>query len=163
MQSHYKRETTCCFTGHRFVPPESSSKLNKALQNAITELMEAGVSTFISGGALGFDTLAAQGVLDLKRSGADINLVMILPCRDQYIKWSSRDRSAYEEILKVADDVIFLNDKYVTGCMHQRNRVMVSQSGHCIAYYDGRSGGTAHTIGLAKEQELNILNIFEDL
>ncbi len=163
MQQRYKKTTTCCFTGHRFVPTEKISELKKALQTAITELAEMGISTFVSGGALGFDTLAAQSVLELKNYYPSLRLVMILPCRDQHIKWKADDRCLYEEILKVADDIIFLNDRYVTGCMHQRNRVMVSQSGYCIAYFDGKPGGTAHTVGIAGEQGLVVNNIYNKI
>ncbi len=160
MQPRYKKNATCCFTGHRFIPAERYCGIKKALQNAITELIKAGVSTFISGGALGFDILAAQCVLSLKPYYPDIRLVMMLPCRDQHIKWKSSDQDIYERILMVADDIIFLNDKYITGCMHQRNRTMVSHSGYCIGYFDGKPGGTAHTMELAKEQDLKIFNIF---
>lgn len=160
MEQLYKRETTCAFTGHRYIPAELRGNLRNALQKAIAEHISRGVTTFISGGALGFDTLAAQCVLQAREKNADISLVMMLPCRDQSAHWGYADRLAYEELLKVADDIYFLNERYVTGCMHQRNKVMVKQSGYCIAYFDGKPGGTAHTVALAKEQGLKIQNLY---
>ncbi len=163
MQQRYEKSKTCCFTGHRFIPDYQCPELNKALQNVITELIGKGVSTFISGGALGFDTLAAQCVLEIKKYHPRIKLVMLLPCRGQHAKWKISDRNVYEKILMVADDIIFLNDKYITGCMHQRNREMVRQSGYCIAYFDGKPGGTAYTVGIAGEQGLSVVNIYPNI
>ncbi len=160
MQQLYERKTTCCFTGHRNIPSGEIQKIKTALQNAIAEHISMGVETFISGGAVGFDTLAAQCVLAVRESNPHISLVMMLPCRDQCARWRQCDRLAYEELLKVADDIYFLNDKYITGCMHQRNKMMIQQSGYCIAYFDGKSGGTAHTIALAAEQGVEVTNLY---
>ena len=160
MQQIYDKATTCCFTGHRYIPENQKKNVKKALQNAIAEHISKGVFTFISGGALGFDTLAAECVLKFRKEDRQVALVMMLPCRDQSAKWSAKDRAIYEEILKVADDIYFLNDRYITGCMHQRNKMMVAQSGYCIAYFGGNSGGTAYTVGLAREQGLCVKNIY---
>ncbi len=160
MQQLYDKSTTCCFTGHRYIPDFRREHVKMALQNAIAEHISSGILTFISGGALGFDTLAAQCVLEARAQNPRISLVMILPCRDQSVKWRAADRLLYDEILKVADDIYVLNERYVTGCMHQRNKVMVQQSGHCITYFDGKPGGTAYTVNLAREQGLKIQNIY---
>lgn len=159
MELLYEKQFTCCFTGHRFVPVDVSQKMEVALKHSIEQLIAKGVKTFISGGALGFDIMAAKNVLKAKEKHPDIMLVMAIPCRDQHMRWSTKDKSEYEEILKVADDIICLNDKYCIGCMHQRNRFMVGQSSYCIAYYTGKSGGTAYTISLAGEYGLEVLNI----
>ncbi len=160
MEQLYDRQTTCCFTGHRSIPKEKQQDVKNALQRAIAEHISKGITTFISGGALGFDTLAAQCVLEAREKSCEVSLVMMLPCRDQCVKWSYADRCIYEDILKVADDIYVLNERYITGCMHQRNKMMVSQSGFCIAYYGGRPGGTAYTVELAKEQGLTVQNIY---
>ena len=36
-----------------------------------------------AGGALGFDTLAAQTVLDMKKEYPQLRLILVLPCEDQ--------------------------------------------------------------------------------
>ncbi len=160
MQQLYDRATTCCFTGHRYIPDFRRDEVKTALQNAIAEHISKGIFTFISGGALGFDTLAAKCVLEMREQNPCISLAMILPCRDQSAKWGAKERVIYEDILRVADDIYCLNERYITGCMHQRNRIMVQQSGHCIAYFDGKPGGTAYTVSLAREQGLNVQNIY---
>lgn len=58
--------TTCCFTGHRRIPPEAIAPLRERLEAEIESLIRQGVRYFGAGGALGFDTLAAEAVLDLK-------------------------------------------------------------------------------------------------
>ena len=58
--------TTCCFTGHRRIPPEAVAPLRERLEAEIESLIRQGVRYFGAGGALGFDTLAAEAVLDLK-------------------------------------------------------------------------------------------------
>lgn len=57
------REKTVCFTGHRIIPSEKRASLFAHLTDVITSLLEAGYRYFGAGGALGFDTLAAQAVL----------------------------------------------------------------------------------------------------
>lgn len=53
----------CCFTGYRNLANEDLANITKQVKNAIYELYKNGVDTFITGGALGFDTLAAQYVI----------------------------------------------------------------------------------------------------
>ncbi len=160
MEQLYDKKTTCCFTGHRDIPYIKRRSIKTALQKAIAEHISNGILTFVTGGALGFDTLAAQCVLKARSKNQGVRLVMILPCRDQCAKWASADRQVYEKHIASADKVYFLNEKYVTGCMHQRNRAMLDQSGFCIAYYDGKPGGTAYTFKLAEEQGLVVTNLY---
>ena len=60
------KKYTVCFTGHRKIPPEQMDTLARRLKKAIIELIENGYLYFGAGGALGFDTLVAQTVLELK-------------------------------------------------------------------------------------------------
>ena len=61
-------ESSCSFTGHRRIPQDDFLNLQKRLQKIIKQLIKQGITTFYCGGALGFDTLAAQAVL--KRGGS---------------------------------------------------------------------------------------------
>ena len=60
-----KREQTCCFTGHRKIPPEQYERIAQRLKAEITALIHRGVVYFEAGGALGFGTMAARAVLEL--------------------------------------------------------------------------------------------------
>ena len=154
----YKKKT-CCFSGHRILPRESIEAIRKELSIVVDEYIKKGYNQFVSGGALGFDLMAARLVAEKRKSNSGIRLVMILPCRDQHIKWSRRDRMEYEEILALADDVEYVCESYCTGCMHLRNKVMVDNSQVLISYITDYRGGTAYTVGYATEKEKEIINI----
>lgn len=154
---------SCCFSGHRFVPADCAPLLRKELVRVVEELCEKGYTRFLSGGALGFDTMAAEVVLEAKRKFPEIGLVMVLPCRDQQEKWSRADKQKYERILPEAEQVIYLTEKYCTGCMHLRNKYLVDNSDVCIAYLTHRSGGTAHTVGYAEEKGIAVVNLAQAL
>ena len=59
------REQTCCFTGHRDIPSTQRRVLVENLEETVRQLIGRGIRYFGAGGALGFDTLAAQTLLGL--------------------------------------------------------------------------------------------------
>lgn len=82
----------CCFTGHRKIPENELSNLQKRLRKAVKGLLKQGVTTFYTGGALGFDTLAAQAVLNARRFHPQVKLILALPCHNQAARWKEGDR-----------------------------------------------------------------------
>lgn len=62
------RSKTCCFSGHRKIPPMQSEQIAERLWTEIMDLISAGYVSFIAGGALGFDTMAELAVLKIKQS-----------------------------------------------------------------------------------------------
>lgn len=157
------REKCCCFTGHRRIPPRESLLVRRRLRTEIMRLAETGVDTFLAGGALGFDTLAAQEVLRVRaESFPGIHLVLVLPCLGQESLWSERDAAVYRSLLRQADEVIYTGDVYTRGCMFQRNRYLVNHSAHCLCYLmDTGRGGTAYTVKYARDQGLAVVNLAE--
>ena len=151
-------ELTCCFTGHRIIPDADRDRIRISLGNAIDEAIKSGIKHFICGGALGFDTLAAQAVIERKKNN-DITLEIAVPCADQSSRWNEKQKKVYDEILKNADKVTVLFEKYVSGCMHFRNAFMVDNSDLLIAYYRGKTGGTQYTYLYAESRGLKIINI----
>ena len=77
------RAKTACFTGHRNIPTEQYDALNQRLEHIIVHLIDRGYRFFGAGGALGFDTMAAQAVLTLKKQYTFIRLILVLPCHSQ--------------------------------------------------------------------------------
>ena len=77
------RQESCCFTGHRQIAPADEPTLKAALKEQAIRLIGHGVTHFYCGGALGFDTLAAACILELKKQNSDIRLLLALPCRGQ--------------------------------------------------------------------------------
>lgn len=159
MEQFAEKNNTCCFTGHRSIPPGAVPRLYSRLLECVDALARIGVCDFISGGAVGFDRLCERAVLETKKSHPHIRLTIVIPCEDQHRKWNVSDKREYEAMLKLADRVICLNEKYVTGCMHQRNRFMVEKSSYCVAFYTGKGGGTRYTLELARELDLDVINL----
>lgn len=153
------KEKTCCFTGHREIPERDYNLLKQKTKNAIVALIGKGVIYFGAGGARGFDTIAAETVLELKKDYPQIKLILVLPCPDQTKGWKEGDIRKYNIIKENADKVVFTADHYFSGCMHVRNRHLVDNSGYCICYLTKNSGGTAFTVNYAKTKGLEIHNI----
>ena len=153
-------KTACCFSGHRHIPPQIQARLRQRVKDGIAYLYSTmNITTFYTGGALGFDTLAAEAVIECRRQYPDIHLSMVLPCADQAARWSTEDRMHYERIKKNANSVICLAEHYSSGCMHQRNRYLVDHSSICICYLTEQVGGTAYTVKYAREQGLKVNNL----
>lgn len=153
------RTTTCCFTGHRKLPRGSVRHLIPRVTDGIKYLVERGYRDFITGGALGFDTVAARALICMKISGYDIGFHLVLPCKDQDRAWSSYDRAAFREILTHADTVRYLSDSYTPTCMAQRNREMVNLSSACIAFVSRPRSGAGQTLRMANEAGLTVYNL----
>lgn len=150
---------TCCFTGHRDLPEGARPFLRRRLEIELERLVAEGVRYFGAGGALGFDTLAAQVVLELQARYRRLRLILVLPCRGQEEQWEPADRAIYREILSQADKVVYLADRYEEGCMQKRNRYLVDHSGTCVYYLTRDTGGTAYTVAYARERGLRLLPV----
>ena len=153
------KDKTCCFTGHRVIPGQQYDSIYKALKAEIMSLMKAGYRYFCVGGALGFDTLAAQTILELRQIVPSIQLILVLPCMEQTKGWSAKDIAIYEDIKNRCDKYTYTSEHYFSGCMHKRNRYLVDNSTVCIAYLTRQNGGTAYTVHYAKEQNVRVINI----
>lgn len=153
------RSQTCCFTGHRFLPENEKEKISLALESTVLSLIHSGYRYFGAGGALGFDTLAAQTVLRLRQSYPDIGLILVLPCVSQADKWPPADIAVYQEIMGQANKIVYTSHKYTAGCMFKRNRHLVDHSSVCICYLEKSTGGTAYTVDYARKCGLKIINL----
>ena len=153
------RSYTCCFTGHRQLPPEKQVEIAGRLERVIVSLYQRGIRFYGAGGALGFDCLAAQTVLRLRESYPDMKLILVLPCLTQTRGWRPEDIAEYERIKAQADKVVYVSRQYTRGCMHERNRHLVDNSSVCVCYLNRESGGTAYTVDYAKQQGLEIINL----
>ncbi len=151
----------CCFTGHRNLPSAFVAEIRDRLLKTIGFLAERGVSEFRAGGALGFDTLAALAVLEMKEKYPHISLKLILPCKDQDKGWSEADKRVYYEIIERADEVAILSEHYYRGCMFVRNRALVDGSDYCVAFLREHKGGTQMTVNYAQSKHLKIINLGE--
>ena len=158
-----KRETTCCFTGHRpnklpWGSDESDprcadlkARLRAALETAYTD----GYRHFLCGMALGCDLYFCEAVLDLRDRHEDVTVEAAVPCEEQCARWRERDRNRYFALLERCDYETLVQHHYTAGCMQRRDRYMVDRSQRIIAAYDGRTlGGTMYTLTYARRQGL---------
>ena len=150
---------TCCFTAHRVIPSGEKETIRHLLETAIEKAIQDGYRFFGAGGALGFDTLAAQTVLTLKQQYPHIRLILVLPCVDQTTGWKQDDIDEYERIKSLADKVVYTSTEYTYGCMHKRNRHLVDNSSLCICYLTKLSGGTAYTVRYAESKKISVFNL----
>ena len=159
----FDKNTCCCFTGHRALPTSGERPvILERLKNHIRRLYGKGFRTFLAGGAMGFDTYAAEAVLYLKREGlSELRLVLVLPCGDQSARWSEADRIIYERHKGEADEVIVLSERYYDGCMRARNAYMVEHSAACIAYLTHSRSGAAQTVRMARAAGIPVYNCAE--
>lgn len=137
--------------------------VRRRLREEILDLAQKGVDTFLTGGALGFDTLAAQEVLRMRAMGLpSLKLVLALPYMNQEAQWSQRDAAVYRTLLRQADNVVYTSQEYHRGCLFQRNRYLVDHSAYCLCYWNraqGERGGTAYTVGYARKRGLEVENL----
>lgn len=159
-----QRQTCCCLTGHRSLPsdPDQLAQLRQNLRRLICDLAQQGITTFYTGGALGFDTMAAMMVLELKSRLPQLRLHLALPYSEQAKRWSRTDRMLYEQIKEHADRVYLLSMEYSAACMKKRNYFMVDHSGVC-AYYmvNAVRSGTAQTVNYARSKGCKLYDLLE--
>ena len=153
------REMTACFTGHRSIPLMQRGTVRKKLEKTVRGLIGKGYRYFGAGGALGFDTMAADVILRLRNEFPDIKLILVLPCKTQVDRWSEKDRKIYEKQKAAADKVIYVSETYYNGCMLVRNRRLVDNSSVCVAYLTHAGGGTAYTVRYAEKSGVPVISI----
>lgn len=149
--------STCCFTGHRYIVKKDVMRLKANLELALCALVAEGYRYFGTGGAVGFDALAAKSVIKMKKTNSALKLILVLPCREQSKFWSQSEKSEYEFIKQNADKIIYTSEEYYPGCMHRRNRHLVDNSSVCVAYLKKTDGGAAYTVNYAKEQGKRVI------
>lgn len=153
-------EHTACFTGHRDLPADIIPRVKSGLASVIANVAKEGYDRFICGGALGFDTLAAQAVLEHKKEHPEVQLLIAVPCKTQSNGWSTKDQEIYRQIISEANEVRILAEKYTRGCMQTRNMFMVDRSSLCIAWLTSMNGGgTMNTVKYALKQSVRVINV----
>jgi uncharacterized phage-like protein YoqJ len=149
----------CSFTGHRDIPPDERERLFFVLDHVISKLIDKGVTVFRTGGAIGFDTLAALKVLEKKKLHPEVKLHLFLPCKDQSARWNGYNVEAYDFIMANADEITYTAEEYTRGCMLHRDRCMINGADFCVAFCQKEEGGTAYTLNYAKKHGVRAINI----
>ena len=154
--------SSVCFTGHRDLTDNEIHIIIRRLTLLLEKLiLNHGLSNCFAGGAIGFDTVAAQAVLSLKDKYSDLKLNLILPCQGQEKSWNSHQKQEYEIIKEQSDSVRVLAPFFYNGCMQARNRELLRNADLCIAYLrKGTSGGgSMNTVLQAAKLGVPVINI----
>ena len=149
----------CCFTGHRRIPPAHAQLLPAHIDATLDALYRLGCRDFYTGGAVGFDTLAARRVIAFRHTHPDVRLILMLPCRDQNRGWSAEENADYYEILSQSDAYRYVSEEYDSHVMYRRNMEMVGVSDVCIAYVTRPASGAGQTMRAAERKGLSVINL----
>ena len=91
------REKTCCFTGHRTIQKDHLDVVIAQTEIKIRELiLKHGVRYFGAGGAIGYDTLAAQILFQLWDTDfPHIKVVLVYPFEGFTSRWNDEQKANY--------------------------------------------------------------------
>jgi uncharacterized phage-like protein YoqJ len=166
--NNYILEQTVCFTGHRpdklfGYDPFSEGNTNMLYKlRAIIEkfITDKGVTTFITGMAIGIDMWAGRIVLSLRKKYPHVKLICAIPCKHQWSKWIPESIAEWDDITNKADDVIYVSTElYTPWCMQKRNEWMVDRAKYVLSVWDGTKGGTRNCINYAKKVDRTIIRL----
>lgn len=149
-----------CFTGHRNV--KETAELKEALIRQLIKLIDKGAADFYAGGAVGWDMMCENAVVELRKRFPHIKLHLVLPCpaEEQTAKWSESDKARFRRLLSAADTVEICSARYFDGCMKIRNQRLVDLADVCVCYYNGQQrSGTGQTVRMAERQGKAIINL----
>ena len=155
-----------CFTGHRTIDGDReklSARLYALLERLVTEKK---VTDFYTGGAVGWDALAALTVLKLRESYPEVKLHLILPCpfEEQSAKWNEAQKEEHKHIASLADTKEFTSEHLGKNAMKIRNaRLVELASDYCICYWNPKHyrSGTGQTVRMTQKKGIEVINLFE--
>ena len=147
------KEKICSFTGHRVLPEKKLPEIRQETQKLAEQLMIQGVQCFRVGGAVGYDTLAAEVLFELRERYPKIRVELFYPFDGFTASWQEEQLKTYERLLPHYDKVVCVCKASVRPAYAylKRDRVMVDGADYLIAYCVKKSGGTAYTVRYAEK------------
>ena len=161
-----------CFTGHRPDKLYGYSLNHKLYQKLAWKvyylceqlILNEDVDEFISGGALGFDTVSFFAIDMLKKKYPHIKNIIAIPyAKQRNPKWSDIDKDRYDRMLSKADKLIYVDEEdgynrtltpvgeHSDVKLDIRNQYMVDTSFAVIGCWNGDlRGGTYNCISYSK-------------
>lgn len=133
----------CAFTGHRVLHEKIEIE---GVERLLSSFLERGINVFYCGMAKGFDMLIAEQVLQKKRQYKNVRLIACIPYYGQEKNYTEEEKERYVQILKEADEKIYISQAYYKGCTLKRDRFMADEADILVAYLRKKTGGTAYTV-----------------
>ena len=153
------RPYTCCFTGHRNLPIHQEEEIWQRVCTRLYPLLERGVRYFGVGGAIGFDTLVAEKLLNLRKTYPQIRVILVQPFQGCQSRWTPAQQARAAAVENRVDKVVICCRTPSREAFLARDRHLVDGSAYCIGYCTRSTGGTAYTLRYAQKQGLQVWNI----
>ena len=151
------------YSGHRpkKLPKEFGYNLDNKYWSEVKNIIKNDIKylkpdNIYCGMALGFDSIVAEAIIELKKEKYDINFIAGISFEGQENNWVQESKNKYRQYLQFADDIIILNKQYTKSCMFERNKLMIDNADILIAFTDTIEGGTGHAIKLAKSKGIKV-------
>lgn len=164
----FENKSACCFTGHRpdGLPGEDTGAMTLIrlrLIRTVQEAVAAGVTSFLCGGAEGFDTIAAEAVIAAREDYPAVRLILALPSRSFLLHRGMSERLRADGILRAASEAVYASDDDNSAlAMMTRNRYLVDHADCCVAYLRKSRGGTFYTVNYAMDRGIPVKNLAID-
>lgn len=153
------RPYTCCFTGHRNLSIHQEEEIWQRVCTRLYPLLERGVRCFGVGGAIGFDTLVAEKLLNLRKTYPQIRVILVQPFQGYQSRWTPAQQARAADVENRVDKVVICCQTPSREAFLARDRHLVDGSAYCIGYCTRSTGGTAYTLRYAQKQGLQVWNI----
>lgn len=155
------RKKTCCFTGHRKLPKGKIPEIAERTADEIRRLIgNNGVHFFGVGGAIGYDTLAAEVLFQLReKEFPSIKVILVYPFDGYTNRWTPEQKADHKRQLPQYDKLVCVCNRSSREAYLIRNRYLVDGSAYCISYCTRDYGGTAYTVRYARQQGVTVCNV----
>ncbi len=163
-------QITVAFSGNRHITPPQNliikdleGDVRSILSEIIAQCYAEGKRVFLSGGAVGFDLIAAEEVIRFRASHHNVQLIFIVPFEGQEAKYSEREKEHYIDLISQSNQVVTISTEYNISAYHLRNDYLIEHSSQLIAYNNRKGRGTASTVKRAAKRGVEIINIYDIL
>ena len=143
---------TCVLTGHRVLPKDFDEN---RLYDGLESLIRSGYDRFLCGMAMGFDLLALECLVSLRRKYR-FTIEACVPFDGQETAFPYAEKKKYRELIAWCDVVHILFSEYRDGCYLARDRFMADRADLLYAYCTRERGGTAYTVNYAKKKGVEV-------
>lgn len=157
-------------TGHRpnklgGYSDDTHVKLVKLAEFFISRIDDKDNTVFFTGMAQGWDQAVAAACINQK-----VSFIAYIPFKGQESSWPPVAQKTYQSLIFQATKVLIADTEIdltkaskwdIAKAMQARNELMVSNSAHVLALWDGTKGGTANTVKYANKMKIPVTNIWE--
>ena len=141
------KEKTATFIGHS----ECSGIDENKVRSAVIELIENGITDFLSGGMGGFDRLCARVVYDLRPQYSHIRNYLVIP----YLSFNVWYQTLFDEVIYPEGFEAY----HFKQAIIKRNDYLVENSAYAICYVRHSWGGAAKTYEKAIKIGVEVIDL----